>query len=275
MIPNQAQPATTGGQTQTPTLPPPSESNLFNADPAALDFGFDEATGQFRMQFKEQAKETIQPDTSTKVNDTTQQDSQQQSPNLYEDRFGRIEAAMINLAGMLEGMRTNAPATQTQQQEAQTPELDINSGDFAANLVNIINSAIDKKFGSFEEKLKPMEKNVSDINDRVLLTDLAMKYPDFVEYLPAMTEYKRSDPKASWESLYNAMKIIPRAKKDSTTQTTNGSNNGQPQVDLAQRAQQLATVRDSVSASVVTEPRNTKLSVQQAVEKSINELFGN
>lgn len=270
---NNVQPAaTSNGQTQTPSLATPSDSNLFNANPSDIDFFFDEKSGNFMMDFKKPQTVT-QPDST--VTEKADQPPQQQSPSddKYEGRFSTIENALIRLAQSLES--NGQQQVQPQQTESQNINLDVQSDDFATNLVNIINNAIEKKF---EEKLTPINKNMGVVNDRMLLTDLAFKYGnDFTSLLPAMTEYKKSDPNANWEQMFLAMrKVLPTKQNDSTTRTTNGSEtNAQPQVDLAQRAQQMATVRNGVAPNVVAETPKGKMSIAQIVEQSIQELTGN
>lgn len=260
------------GQTQQPSLQL-SESTLFNANPSDLDFVFNEESGNFMLDFKK-PQQTNQSDTTTKVNEsTTQPDPQQQSAPLYEDRFGRIEGAIINLAGLVQGMQSNQPQTQSQQTE-QTPTLDTNSEDFAANLVNIINQSIEKKFSQFEEKLKPLNSDIAKVNERLTLTDLVTKYgEDFVKKYPAILEYKASDPNVNVEKLYLAMAKVAPKQQDSTSQTTNGSSNGQPQVDLLKKADQMETVRNGNPNPLVGERPNAKMSIHEAVEKSISELY--
>lgn len=269
------QPASTpNGQTQQPTLQSLSEPSLFNADPSDLDFRFDEASGQFMMDFKAKPQAT-QPSDTAVTEPNPQQQSPTNEPDKYDARFQTIEQAIIRMAGMFEGMQaSNNQNQQTQQTEnKQQVNLDPQSDDFTANLVNIITQAIERKF---EEKMKPINQNMGVVNDRMLLTDLALKYGTaFTDLMPAMTEYKKSDPAANWETLYLAMSKIPRGKQDSTTQTTNGSvQNAQPQVDLAQRAQQLSTVRNGISPSVVSDTPKGKQTIAQIVEQSIQELTG-
>lgn len=271
---NNIQPAAiANGTGQQASLPALSEPNIFNADPSNIDFFYDEQSGNFLMDFK---KPTV-PDQSTTTDAnvanqtaTTQQQAPSE-PDKYETRFSTIENAIIRIAQSLDSNST------TQNQQTNQPQeelkLDLQSDDFTTNLVNIINQTIEKKL---ESTMKPLNQNMSAVNDRILLTDLSLKYgQSFVDLMPAMVEYKKSDPNANWETMYNAMSKIPRGKQDSTTLTTNGSNNtAQPQVDLAQRAQQMATVRDGVSSAVVTDKPQGKLSIAQIVEQSIQELTG-
>jgi hypothetical protein len=270
---NNIQPAAiANGQGQQASLPALSDQSLFNTDPSNIDFFFDEKSGNFLMDFK---KPTV-PDQSTTtdanvVNQNTA--TQQQAPNepdKYETRFSTIENAIIRIAQSID---SNQGQVQPVQDTKEELKLDLQSDDFTTNLVNIINQTIEKKL---EATMAPINKNMGQVNDRMLLTDLSFKYGQaFTDLLPAMIEYKKSDPNANWETMFNAMNKIPKGKPDSTTLTTNGSNNtAQPQVDLAQRAQQMATVRDGVSSAVVTDKPQGKLSIAQIVEQSIQELTG-
>jgi len=271
---NQVQPAQLGGQTQQATLPPLSEPSLFTADPGDLDFNFDPASGNFMLDFKK-SPESI-PSTPIQQESQSQNvNPQSQTPN-HEDRFTRIEGALINLAGILEGMgKGSTQQLQPQNpQEVQSPVLDLQSEDFATNLVNVINSSIEKRFSALEEKLKPLNTDIAKVNERLNLTDLVTKYgPPFVNMYPLLLEYKGSDPNANIEKLYLTM-----SKLDSTTRTTNGSGQVtqpiQPQVDLVKKAEQMATVRDGVPQGLISETPKVKLSIAQAVDQTIKELFG-
>ena len=263
--------AIANGTGQQASLPAPSESNLFNANPSDLDFFFNEQSGEFMMDYK---KPTVPAQSTTTDAQAANQNAaaQQQAPtepDKYETRFSTLENAIIRIAQEMESRGTQNQQTQEPKEELK---LDLQSDDFTTNLVNIINQTIEKKL---ESTMAPINKNMGVVNDRMLLTDLSFKYGQpFVDLMPAMTEYKKSDPNANWEALFTAMNKIPRAK-DSTTLTANGSNNNaQPQVDLAQRAQQMATVRDGVSAAVVTDKPKGKMSIAQIVEQSIQELTG-
>lgn len=268
------------GQTQAPQLQlSDSSNNLFNSNPSDLDFVFDEKSGNFMLDFKK-PQQTNQPDTLTKGTEQSQPDPQQQSasPNVHEERFGRIEAAIVNLAGVLQGIQSVAPQGQQQQQE-QTPELDINSGDFATNLLNILNSAMDKRFQAFEERIKPLTNDVSRVNQRLTLTDLGMKYgKHFIDMLPTMSEHLRNDPNPDYEKLYLTLaKVSP--KQDSIgslnpqTQTTNGSSNGQPQVDdLLKKADQMSTIRDGVPNGIISNKPQGRQTIAQIVEQSLQEI---
>ena len=272
--------ATPSGQTQTPTLTL-SEPNLFNADPSDLTFDFDENSGQFQMIFKQaQGQEQIKDDTTLQSQQQqTQQQTQPAAPAFnkeeYDNRFSTIENALIRIGQHLETMGQSNGQQQTQQTQQTT--LDVNSDDFTSNLVNIINQAIEKKL---ESVVTPINKNMDVVTERMLLTDLAVKHgKEFTDLLPAMTEYKKSDPKADWEKMFLAMSKIPRAngtqQQDSTIRTTNGSNgNGQPQVDLLKKAEQMSTVRDGMSPNVISDTPKGKMTVASALEQSIKELFG-
>jgi len=265
--------ATPNGQTQQPSLQL-TESTLFNANPSELDFVFNEESGNFMLDFKK-PQQTNQPDLTKVTEGANQPDPQQQSAPQYEDRFSRIEGALINLAGVLQGMQGSQTPQQTQQTDQQQPTLDVQSEDFASNLVNIINQSIEKKFSQFEEKLKPLNSDIAKVNERLTLTDLVTKYgEDFVKKYPAILEYKASDPNVNVEKLYLAMaKVAPKQQMDSTSQATNGSSNGQPQVDLLKKADQMETVRNGNPNPLVGDKPNAKMSIQQAVEKSLSELF--
>lgn len=273
MTKQQVQPIQQGGQTQQPTLPPLSEPSLFTADPGDLDFSFDPASGNFMLDFKK-PQESQQPNDQV----TEPQNPQQKTPDTNEDRFARIEGALINLAGVLQGIQTVQP-TQSQQthQTEQAPQVDLQSDDFATNLVNVINSAIEKKFASFEDKLKPLNTDIARVNERLNITDLVAKYGEsFVKLYPILMEYKSGDPNANIEKLYLAMSKVNQNKpQDGTTRTTNGStNNGQPQVDLVKKAEQMSTVRDGVSNAIVSDAPKGKLTIAQALDQTMKELFG-
>lgn len=270
---NNIQPAAiANGTGQQASLPALSDSNLFNANPSDLDFFFNEQSGEFMMDYKKPTVPAQSTTTDANVANQTATTQQQapSEPDKYETRFSTIENALIRIAQSLDSNQGTVQQTQDTKEELK---LDLQSDDFTTNLVAIINNAIEKKL---ESTMAPINKNMGVVNDRMLLTDLAFKYgPAFTDLLPAMTEYKKSDPNANWESMYNAMSKIPRGKQDSTTLTANGSTNtAQPQVDLAQRAQQMATVRDGVSPSVVTDKPSGKMSIAQIVEQSIQELTG-
>jgi hypothetical protein len=267
------QPVIPSGQTQQPSLQL-SESTLFNANPSDLDFVFNEESGNFMLDFKKPQQAT-KSETKVTEGNVAQPDPQQQPASQYEDRFNRIEDAIFKLAGVLQGIQS-VQSTQTQSQETeQMPTLDTNSEDFAANLVNIINQSIEKKFSQFEEKLKPLNSDIAKVNERLTLTDLVAKYgDDFVKKYPAILEYKASDPNVNVEKLYLAMTKVAPKQSDSTSQATNGSNNiAQPQVDLLKKAEQMETVRNGNPNPLVGERPNARMTIQQAVEKAISELF--
>lgn len=271
---NQVQPVQSTGQTQSPRLQlSDNTNNLFNANPSDLDFHFDEKSGSFMMDFKKPQQANQPTDTANKEQ---QANSQQQPAHEFEDRFSRIESAIINLAGVMQGIQMNPSQQQQSQvtQESQQPNLDINSDDFAINLTNLINQVMDKRFSAFEDKLKPLNEKVANVDKRFGQMDLVTKYgKDFVDKYPLIQQYKSVDPNANEEALY--LMLSKLSPKDGNTQSTNGSTpNGQPQVDLVQRAEQLSTVRDGVPNVAAPQQQNGKMTINQAVEQSIKELYG-
>lgn len=266
-----------------PSLPTPTEPNLFNNNPNDIDFGYDEASGQFQMFVKDK-----KPDTSTQpIDQSNETVASQQMPqsNGYDDKFVAIDNqmkmfgdALVKIAGYLDA-RNQGQQQQTQQQQSMS--LDIQSDDFATNLVSVINNAIDTKLKSFEDRLAPLQQTNSQMNDRMIIADLAMQHgqPFLNNILPVITELKKSDPNLDIRTTALALLKTPLAKQDSTIRTDNGSNQqaqgGQPQSvqnqNLQQRANQLATETGGVPRSVVSEEVPGK-TIADAANKAFRDL---
>lgn len=286
------QPARQPDSQPFPKLPDAKEPNLFNSDPSDVDFGFDPQSGEFQIFQKKKPEQQTQDQTKQTQGQQTQQ-TQTQAPNYdakfteLDGKFALFEKGLQAIAAYVEGM-SKGQQSQQQQSEDQTQlmKLDLQSDDFATNLVNLINTSIAK---ALDERINPINTKMAKVDDRMLLSDLAMKYgPRFVELYPIMDGIKKSDPNVSWENLYlNLDKHIPAkpTNSDSTIQTSNGSNNqGQPQgvqnqnqqQNLQQRADQLATERGGVPNSIVTQnasvPKGKEL--EAAFDKAMEELFG-
>jgi len=56
------------------------------------------------------------------------------------------------------GKGFDSTVTTTKSTEVQSPVLDLQSEDFATNLVNVINSSIEKRFSALEENLNHLTR---------------------------------------------------------------------------------------------------------------------
>lgn len=255
--------------------------NSFQSDDFAFDL--DPNTGELVGRFVPQGQQPTDRAGET-LHNTPANLQPNSAPNgnnqVTDPRLENLENAVTKLAMFVEGLARGNQGQQQQQptQLAQDLKLDVQSDDFATNLVTMLNQMMDKRFASFEEKLNPINQNLNQVNDRIQLTDLAMKYgQDFIQKLPTLLEYKKGDPNANVEKLYLILKgTSTPAKQDGTIQTNNGGQHTQPQsVDqaLQQRANQLATERNSITNSVNNGNKATRMTFEQAINAAIAESY--
>jgi hypothetical protein len=272
----------------------PSDQNVFNlfeSKPDEIDFKYDEGSGQFQFVPKQAQQQDQNQQTQTQQGQQQQTQQTQANPNddkftQIDQRFGVFEQALTRIAGFLDAM-SRGNQQQGQQQQTQQPEvkLDLQSDDFATNLISIINSAIDTKFKTLEEKITPLQQVTDQMNDRMRGADLALQYgPEFAKLFPVMQVLKNSDPNKSWEQVFaDAKKMSPFLKLDSTIQNDNGTQQqalpNQPQSSqnqhqqLQQAASQMATETGGMSRTVVNQQQESR-TIESAFEKAIADLSG-
>lgn len=263
-------------------------NSLLTAPPDAVGFDFDAASGEFQLKDNRQKPAVVpQPDSNKEAQATPQPNNQQNGngSDNYNTRFTQIDQqfqaigqALTRMAAYMEGLGKGQP--QGQQQQEAPVNLDIQSEDFATNLLSVLNNAIDKKFKAFEDRLTPLQQTNSQMNDRMVLSDLAMEHGEkLLAIMPTLQELKKSDPNLDMKATASILLKLPITKQDSTIRPDNGNNQQaqgvQPQSDqnqqLQQRANQLSTESGGIPRGVVSEEPRIN-SVEDAFNKSLREL---
>lgn len=264
-------------------------TNLLTASPSDVGFDFDAASGEFQLVDNRQQKPAVPPSQPN-------QDNQQVNPqptgtpngnqtDPYQERFATIDTqfqsigqALQRMAAYMEGL--GRPQGQQQQTQDQPVQLDFQSDDFATNLLSVINSAMDKRFAAFEQKLTPIQNSNAQLNDRMVLNDLALEHGQkLLAIMPALQELKKSDPNLDLRATANALLKLPIASTDSTIRTDNGNSQQaqavQPQSDqnqqLQHRANQLSTESGGIPRGVLNDEPPIK-GVEDAFNKSLRDL---
>lgn len=269
-------------------------ASLLSSDPADVTFDFDQASGEFQLRNRQQQPAnqqqlSNQPNNGQQAVNPQPNNSNNNGADMYKDKFAAIEQkftdftqALTRMAAYMEALG-NASQQQNQQSQGQQQQqiaLDIQSEDFGTNLLNIINSALDRRDAKLREEFAPLRQTTDQMNDRLKGSDLAMQYPEeFTKLMPVMQELKKSDPSKSWEKVFTEAKNLAPFLKDSTIRTDNGSQQQapvtQPQSDqnqlLQQRANQLQTETGGIPHGMVNQepPIN---SIADAVNKSFRDL---
>jgi hypothetical protein len=250
-------------------------------------------TGAFELVDKRQQKPTEQQQSTQPPNGQAQNGGSPQpvqpTENPYADRFAAIDNqfklmrdALTTMAGFMQNLQSNQ-VQQPQGQQQQQIELDVQSNDFATNLLSVINNAIDTKFKGLEEKLAPLQQTTQRMQGRMDMADVAFQNKDFQELYPIIEQIKKSDPNnlMDWNKVVEtARNIKSQFVQDSTIRTDNGSQQQAPQTqpqsvnqNLQQRADALATETGGVSRSVVQTEMPGK-GVEDAFNKAVSDLYG-
>lgn len=278
------------------TLPAPTEPNLFNGVADDFSFELNSQTGAFELVDKRAQKPPVQTPNqqpaATATNGTNGQAGQPQpnsTPNPYDAKFLAVENqlklyqdAMLRMAKAVDTLMQN-PQQQQQTQQQEPVKLDIQSDDFATNLLNMINGTLDQRFKAFKEEIAPLQQTTQQMQGRMEMADVAFQNKDFQDLYPTIERIKKSDPSGSmtWTQAYNTAKDIHSSfKQDSTIRTDNG-NQGQatttqPQsVDqnLQQRANALATETGGAPRSIVQAEIPGK-GVEDAFNQAVADLYG-
>lgn len=262
-------------------------TSLLTASPTDIGFDFDAASGEFQLKDNRQkpTAPSNQPNMTEQQQANTQPQDSSRSADPYTDRFTQIDnqfqsigQALQRMAAYMEGL--SKPQGQQQQQE-QPVSLDLQSEDFATNLLNIVNTAIDRKFKSFEEKLTPLHQTNAQMNDRMILSDLLMEHGQqkVSGIMPALMELKKSDPNLDLRMAATALLKLPLSNQDSTIRTDNGNQQQaqavQPQSEqnqqLQQRANQLSTESGGMPRGALNDETPIK-GVEDAFNKSLRDL---
>lgn len=273
-------------------LPAPGNPSFLNASVDDIGFELNPDTGAFELVDKRTQKPTEQQQSTPSPNGNAQNGNpqpNQSTENPYADRFAAIDNqfklmrdALTTMAGFMQNLQSNQ-VQQPQGQQQQQIELDVQSNDFATNLLSVINNAIDTKFKGLEEKLAPLQQTTQRMQGRMDMADVAFQNKDFQELYPIIEQIKKSDPNnlMDWNKVVEtARNIKSQFTQDSTIRTDNGSQQQaqqtQPQSvnqNLQDRANALATETGGVSRSVVQAEIPGK-GVEDAFNKAVSDLYG-
>lgn len=276
-----------------PSLPAPTDPSFLNASPDDISFEINPDTGQFELVHKAQQKPSEPQHPSQQANSQQGQAQNGGNPqpnssteNPYADRFAAIDnqfKLMRDALTTMAGFMQNLQGGQVQQQQPQQVNLDVQSDDFATNLLSVINGALDTRLKAFKDELAPLYQTTSQMQGRMEMADVAFQNKDFQELYPIIEEIKKSDPNNTipWNKVVEtARNIKTQFGKDSTIRTDNGSQQQaqqtQPQSvnqNLQDRANALATETGGVSRSVVQAELPGK-GIEDAFNKAVSDLYG-
>lgn len=278
------------------TLPAPTEPNLFNGVADDFSFELNSQTGAFELVDKRAQKPPVpapnqqpQPVATNGANGQNGQPQPNSTPNTYDAKFLAVENqlklyqdAMLRMAKAVDTLMQN-PQQQQQTQQQEPVKLDIQSDDFATNLINMINGTLDQRFIAFKEEIAPLQQTTQQMQGRMEMADVAFQNKDFQDLYPTIERIKKSDPTGTmtWTQAYNTAKDIHSSfKQDSTIRTDNGNQGQAPTTqpqsvdqNLQQRANALATETGGAPRSIVQAEIPGK-GVEDAFNQAVADLYG-
>lgn len=274
------------------TLPAPTEPNLFNGVADDFSFELNSQTGAFELVDKRAQKpsNSIQPPaTNVAESNGGGQPKPNSTPNPYDAKFLAVENqlklyqdAMLRMAKAVDTLMQN-PQQHQQAQQQEPVKLDIQSDDFATNLLNMINGTLDQRFKAFKEEIAPLQQTTQQMQGRMEMADVAFQNKDFQDLYPTIERIKKSDPTGTmtWTQAYNTAKDIHSSfKQDSTIRTDNGNQGQAPTTqpqsvdqNLQQRANALATETGGAPRSIVQAEIPGK-GVEDAFNQAVADLYG-
>lgn len=279
-----------GQQGQQPAMPPSPFANpatptgFMNADPNELSFLFNEESGELQIAKKQTSQEpppAVKVDESQVVKETPKADP-------YEERFQRVEQALVTFGSFLQGLQQGGqqPPKQEEPKQIDYSEVQIQNGNDIANIVRQV------LFQELKPMLQPIVGKQDQLGVESSFTKAHVMFGDeFKAALPTIELLSKagllnSDPNNTdfvkiFSTLKQAGLIKPTtAPSDSTIQPNNGSangnGNGKPQSaeELRQKANALSTESPSIQRNFVNDDKPKIKTVEDAVNAAFSTVFG-